>query len=78
MKVKLVRSLIGRKEDHKATARALGFRRMHQVVEVKDTPDVQGMVRKIRYMLEVVGESRAAAARKPRRRKPPEESRDAH
>lgn len=69
MKVKLVRSLIGRKEDHKATARALGFRRMHQVVEVKDTPDVQGMVRKIRYLLEVVEDGRAGGASKPRKRR---------
>jgi large subunit ribosomal protein L30 len=66
VRVKLVRSLIGRKEDHKATARALGFRRMHQVVEVKDTPDVQGMVRKISYMLEVVDDGGKSRPRKRR------------
>ena len=54
MKVKLVRSTSGRLESHKACVRGLGLRRMHQVVEVEDTPSTRGMVNKVSYMVQVV------------------------
>jgi len=53
LKITQVKSGIDRKEDHKATLRALGFRRMGQTVYHDDTPPIRGMVRKISYMLEV-------------------------
>jgi large subunit ribosomal protein L30 len=57
MKVTLVRSTSGRLEDHQACVRGLGLRRMHQVVEVEDTPATRGMVSKVSYMVKVVEES---------------------
>lgn len=54
MKVKLVRSMNGRLKKHQACARGLGLRRMHQVVEVEDTPSTRGMVDKVSYMVQVV------------------------
>lgn len=51
IRVKLIRSLIGRLRTHKACASGLGLRRMHQTVEVEDTPCVRGMINKISYML---------------------------
>jgi large subunit ribosomal protein L30 len=54
MKVKLVRSVNGRLPSHKATVTGLGLRRMHQVVEVEDTPCTRGMVNKVSYMVEIV------------------------
>lgn len=54
MKVKLVRSVHGRLKNHKACVRGLGLRRMHQVVEVEDTPSTRGMVNKVSYMVKVV------------------------
>jgi len=57
MKVKLVRSMNGRVEAHKACVRGLGLRRMHQVVEVEDTASTRGMVNKVSYMVKVVTES---------------------
>lgn len=57
MKVKLVRSMNGRIETHKACVRGLGLRRMHQVVEVEDTASTRGMVNKVSYMVKVVTES---------------------
>ena len=57
MKVTLVRSLGGRLAAHKACVRGLGLRRMHQVVEVEDTPATRGMVNKVSYMVKVVEES---------------------
>jgi large subunit ribosomal protein L30 len=57
MKVKLVRSINGRLEKHKACVRGLGLRRMHQVVEVEDTACTRGMVNAVSYMVKVVEES---------------------
>jgi large subunit ribosomal protein L30 len=57
MKVTLVRSAHGRLEKHKACVRGLGLRRMHQVVEVEDTPCTRGMVNAVSYMVKVVEES---------------------
>lgn len=52
IRVKLVRSLNGRLKKHQACVRGLGLRRMHQTVEVIDTPENRGMIRKVSYMLE--------------------------
>ena len=61
MKVKLVRSVNGRLERHKACVRGLGLRRMHQVVEVEDTPCTRGMVNAVYYMVKIVEEAPNAA-----------------
>jgi large subunit ribosomal protein L30 len=53
IKVTLTRSLIGRLASHKACASGLGLRRMHQTVEVEDTPCTRGMINKINYMVKV-------------------------
>ncbi|MGI9214646.1 MAG: 50S ribosomal protein L30 [Gammaproteobacteria bacterium] len=53
IKVKLVKSLIGRLEDHKATARGLGLKKINQVVELQDTPSIRGMINKISYLLRI-------------------------
>jgi large subunit ribosomal protein L30 len=53
VKLKLVKSLIGRLKDHKATATGLGLRKINQQVELIDTPSVRGMVNKIAYLLEI-------------------------
>jgi large subunit ribosomal protein L30 len=57
MKVKLVRSMNGRLKSHQACVRGLGLRRMHQVVEVEDTPCTRGMLNKVNYMVQVVEEN---------------------
>ena len=57
MKVKLVRSTHGRLKTHQACVRGLGLRRMHQVVEVEDTPCTRGMVATVPYLVSVVEES---------------------
>jgi large subunit ribosomal protein L30 len=55
IKVKLVRSLNGRGRKHIACANGLGLRRMHQEVEVEDTPANRGMINKISYLLQTEG-----------------------
>ena len=53
IKLTLVRSTSGRLKNHKACAAGLGLRKMHQTVEVIDTPENRGMVNKISYLLRV-------------------------
>ena len=53
LKVTLVRSFHGRLASHKACVTGLGLRRMHQSVEVVDTPAVRGMINKVSYMVNV-------------------------
>jgi len=54
VKVKWVKSFIGCTGDMRQTIRGLGLRRMHQVVERQDTPEVRGMIHKVRHLVEVV------------------------
>lgn len=53
IKVTLVKSTAGRLESHKACVRGLGLRRVHQTVEVQDTPANRGMINKVCYLLNV-------------------------
>jgi large subunit ribosomal protein L30 len=53
IRLTLTRSLIGRLKSHQACARGLGIRKMHNPVEVIDTPQNRGMINKISYMLKV-------------------------
>ncbi len=53
LKVTLVRSKNGRLASHKACVAGLGLRRMHQTVQVIDTPENRGMINKVQYMLNV-------------------------
>ena len=52
--VKLVRSVIGTREDHRATVRGLGLRRLNSTSVLEDTPAVRGMIAKVAHMVEVV------------------------
>lgn len=54
IKIKLVKSPIGRIEKHKRTIEALGFKKVNQVVEKQDTPQIRGMINQISFMVEVI------------------------
>jgi len=55
IKVTLVKSVIGTKQDHRATVKGLGLRRINHCVELEDTPAIRGMIRKIAYLLKCEG-----------------------
>jgi large subunit ribosomal protein L30 len=55
VKVTLVKSVIGTKQDHRATVRGLGLRKLNSTSELEDTPAVRGMINKIQYLLKVEG-----------------------
>jgi len=54
LKLELVRSPIGGTERQRATVRALGLRKLHQVVEQADSPATRGMVQKVAHLVRVV------------------------
>jgi ribosomal protein L30 len=51
--IKLVRSGIGRTKGQKLTLQALGLTKMNKVVEHESTPQILGMVEKVKHLLEV-------------------------
>ena len=54
IKVKQTGSPIRRTKDQRATLIGLGLNKMHRVSELEDTPEVRGMIRAVRHMVEVV------------------------
>lgn len=55
IKVTLVKSLIGTKQDHRATAKGLGLRKLNSSAMLEDTPAVRGMIHKIAYLVKCEG-----------------------
>ena len=54
LKVKMIGSVIGCPDKQRATVRGLGLRRLHQVVERQDTPEIRGMVKKVPHLVSIV------------------------
>jgi large subunit ribosomal protein L30 len=55
IQIKLIRSGIGFPVKQKKVIQGLGFRRLNQIVTRPDTPQIRGMVFKIRHLVEIVG-----------------------
>lgn len=53
VKLTLVKSLIGRPEDQRATAKALGLRKTNSSVVKEENPAVAGMIKKIAHLIKV-------------------------
>ena len=53
LRIRQVKSSSGHRFDQDRTIRALGFRRLNQVVEHNDTPQIRGMVFKVRHLVRV-------------------------
>lgn len=53
IKITLTKSIIGRKKDHIATVKALGLKKIRDCVELKDTPAIRGMIKKVSYLVDV-------------------------
>ena len=54
IKVKQVKSRIGDPIDQKRTLDALGLRKLNSVVEKEATPQVLGMINKVKHLVVVV------------------------
>ncbi len=51
LRITLVRSPLGNTRRPKATVHSLGLRRMHQTVEMVDSPQLRGMVAQVAHMV---------------------------
>jgi large subunit ribosomal protein L30 len=54
LKITLVKSIIGKPQKHRSVVAGLGLKRLNATVELNDTPEIRGMISKIRHMLHVV------------------------
>ena len=53
LRITLRRSLIGEKPKARATVRSLGLRKLNSTVERRDSPELQGMLHRVRHLVEV-------------------------
>ena len=51
VKVTLVRSMIGRPEQQRRVLRGMGLTRLNKTVELKDTPEIRGMINKVSHLI---------------------------
>jgi large subunit ribosomal protein L30 len=54
VKIKQVRSRIGRPKDQKLTLDALGLRKMNRIVEHEVTPQILGMINKVKHLIAII------------------------
>jgi large subunit ribosomal protein L30 len=53
LKVTQFKSKLGSDKSQLDTLRSIGLRKIGHVVEVKDTPQMRGMLHKVRHLVEV-------------------------
>ncbi|MRR19777.1 50S ribosomal protein L30 [bacterium] len=53
VRITQIKSKIGQPESQKKILTALGIRKMHQTVEHDDTPQIMGMVTKLKHLVKV-------------------------
>ena len=53
--VRLIRSMIGRPEKHRLVLRGMGLTKVHKVVVLPDTPQIRGMIAKVKHLVRVEG-----------------------
>ena len=53
VKIKQVRSSIGQSQRHRGTLRALGLGRIGRTAEHAESPELAGMLRKVRHLVEI-------------------------
>ena len=54
IKIKLIKSGIGRMKNHKLCIKGLGFKKLNQSIVIEDSPSNRGMINKISDMVEVI------------------------
>jgi large subunit ribosomal protein L30 len=54
IRIKLVRSGVGRPKKHRLILKGLGLTKLNKVVTRKDTREIKGMVNKVIHLVEVV------------------------
>ncbi|MFO7886729.1 MAG: 50S ribosomal protein L30 [Eubacteriales bacterium] len=54
IKIKQIRSEIGKVKSQRETIKALGLKKVGQIVEKEDTPQIRGMINRVNHMVEIV------------------------
>ena len=54
IRIRQIKGASGHPKDQQQTISALGIHRLHQVIEKNDTPQIRGMIFKVRHLVEVV------------------------
>ena len=63
LKLKWVKSAIGFSERQKNTIKALGFKKLQSTVEHEDTPQIRGMIEKVRHLVDWTCDSQEGVSR---------------
>ncbi len=58
IKVKLVKSMIGRPEKHRRVLKGMGLTKINKTVEIPDTPSSRGMINAVSHLVMVLGEGK--------------------
>ncbi|AKH39064.1 MULTISPECIES: 50S ribosomal protein L30 [Nitrosomonas] len=53
LRVKLVKSLIGKKNEHRRIIAGLGLKRINSITILQDSPSIRGMINKVSYLVKV-------------------------
>lgn len=53
VKVRLVKGMRGSQSKHRLSVKALGLNRLNDVRELKDSPQVRGLINKVHYLVRV-------------------------
>ena len=53
LQITLVKSMIGRPEKHRKVLRGMGLGRRGKTVQLQDTPNIRGMIRKVSHLIEI-------------------------
>jgi large subunit ribosomal protein L30 len=53
IKVRLVKGLRGTQQRHRLSVKALGLNKLNDVRELKDSPQVRGLVNQLHYLVRV-------------------------
>ena len=56
LRITQTRSQIGQSQKHRGTLRALGLGKIGRSAEHKESPEIAGMLRKVRHLVEIDGE----------------------
>lgn len=54
VKIRLKRSLIGRRKNQIATVHALGLKKIGNIVEHNKSSEILGMISKVKFLLEII------------------------
>lgn len=51
LRIKLIKSMIGRPEKHRKVLKGMGLTKLNRTVELQDSPSVRGMVQKVSHLV---------------------------